>query len=139
MTQSQTPTGAGRTPEAAYHVTVTRALGRRVIRLAGSVDWQDMPTLRVRLLALPHTREPTLVDLSALDFADSSLLHLLLDLQRLLRADGGSLHLGGELRPVPRRLFAVTGVGGYFDVAGVPPPAAPAAPTGSARVPEAER
>ncbi|MEW2165288.1 STAS domain-containing protein [Streptomyces sp. NPDC007084] len=118
MTEPHAPTGAERvTTAATYELSVTTLRRRCVIRLAGSVDWQDMPTLRARLFdAVRAPRKPTLLDLSGLDFADSSLLHLLLDLQRHFRAGETELKLRAELRPVPSRLFAITGAHSYFDL-----------------------
>ncbi|MZG01180.1 STAS domain-containing protein [Streptomyces sp. SID5614] len=62
---------------------------------------------------LPATSE-TWLDLSGLEFADSSLLHLLLDSQRVHRARDARLVLAGALQPVVERLFTVTGTDAFF-------------------------
>ncbi|QWQ45691.1 STAS domain-containing protein [Streptomyces sp. YPW6] len=68
--------------------------------------------------ALDHTclaaTSETRLDLSGLEFADSSLLHLLLDAQRVHRARDARLVLAGALQPVVERLFAVTGTTAFF-------------------------
>ncbi|MBK3560839.1 STAS domain-containing protein [Streptomyces sp. MBT56] len=56
----------------------------------------------------------TWLDLSGLEFADSSLLHLLLDSQRVHRARDARLVLAGALQPVVERLFTVTGTAAFF-------------------------
>lgn len=117
MIEPHAPTGPDRVTTAAYELSVTTLQGRCVIRMAGNVDWQDMPALRTRLFdAVRQPSEPTLLDLSRLDFADSSLLHLLLDLQRHFRANDTELKLGAALRPVLSRLFTITGAHSYFDL-----------------------
>jgi anti-sigma B factor antagonist len=67
-----------------------------VIELAGEADVTTSNTLR-ELLAEETSRRPrtVIIDLSRLQFMDSSALHLIFDAQRKLAAHGGTLALVG--------------------------------------------
>ncbi|MFJ2740657.1 STAS domain-containing protein [Streptomyces sp. NPDC087440] len=99
-----------------YTLSITMGAGCCTIRLTGSVDWQSAPTLQLALIqAALAVSGSVRVDLSGLVFADSSFLHLLLDMQRHCRARGTSMGIGNRLQPVVKRLFDLTGARCYFD------------------------
>ncbi|CAM5239317.1 anti-sigma factor antagonist [Streptomyces spiroverticillatus] len=99
-----------------YSLSITMGAGRCTIRLTGSVDWQSAPTLQLALIqAALGVSGSVRVDLSGLEFADSSFLHLLLDMQRHCRARGTRMRIGSRLQPVVKRLFDLTGARCYFE------------------------
>jgi anti-anti-sigma factor len=98
-------------------VTATVADGVRVVRLSGEVDLDSTaPVTRALDLADDGGRKGTVVDLTALAFADSSLLHRLLDARRAPGAAGVPLVLVRPGRAV-ERLLRVTGTYGFFTTA----------------------
>ncbi|MER5948707.1 STAS domain-containing protein [Streptomyces sp. NPDC001904] len=91
-------------------VTRTQRGGTATITLAGHLEWDTSGLVE-------QLREPapvTIVDLSGLVWADSSLLSTLLHAQREVRREGRRLVLRGPLQPVVRRLFELTGTISYF-------------------------
>ncbi|MGW2934795.1 STAS domain-containing protein [Streptomyces sp. NPDC055722] len=99
------------------NVTVTHdpAAGTKVVRVSGDIDHENSPRL-ADALRVPD-RAPvsrTVVDLSCLRFADSSVLHVLLQAQRAHLARGALMVVAGPLSDTVRRLFDVTGTAGYF-------------------------
>ncbi|MDF3301397.1 STAS domain-containing protein [Streptomyces tropicalis] len=98
-----------------YTVRMTVADGTCAIQVCGSVDWHAAPALRGTLLERAARVPTTVVDLSGLTFADSALLHVLLDVQRHCRASGARLVIDARLQPVLARLFTVTGASAYFE------------------------
>ncbi|MET7641873.1 STAS domain-containing protein [Streptomyces sp. NPDC005438] len=96
--------------------TLTGARGQRatVVRVVGDVDYDSGPLLADFLREGEDGTERTVVDLSGLDFADSTILHVLLDAQRVRRARNGSLVLAGTFSETVDRLFEVTGSLSFF-------------------------
>lgn len=64
-----------------------------VITLAGDIDIQTAPALREQLASLPPAPQVIVVDLSAVEFLDSSGVGALVGAAATLRAAGGSLRL----------------------------------------------
>ncbi|MFF4319526.1 STAS domain-containing protein [Streptomyces sp. NPDC001568] len=96
-------------------VTVTRREGIPVVHLHGDLDDDSAPAAARALgEAARSGAGRTVVDLSGTCFADSSILHILLEAQRTHAAAGLTLVLAGPLQPVVRRLFEVTGSGIAF-------------------------
>ncbi|MEW2062792.1 MULTISPECIES: STAS domain-containing protein [unclassified Streptomyces] len=96
-------------------VSLALSGGRASVTAVGGMEWRCTWPLEKALdhACLAATSE-TRLDLSGLEFADSSLLHLLLDAQRVHRARDARLVLAGALQPVVERLFAVTGTTAFF-------------------------
>ncbi|WP_217914802.1 STAS domain-containing protein [Miltoncostaea marina] len=90
--------------------------GRRVYALAGEVDVSVAPGLRERLLEVAGEGPAELVlDLSAVEFLDSSGVRALVQVQGALAAAGGRL----VLRAIPRaamRVLEMAAVIDRFDV-----------------------
>ncbi|MFD8738758.1 STAS domain-containing protein [Streptomyces sp. NPDC059618] len=100
--------------------TVTRRTARQavVVRVGGDIDHASAFRLEEALsLADRAGPERTVVDLSGTGFADSSILHVLLEAQRAHRARGTLMVVCGPFGDVVRRLFDVTGTEGYFVLA----------------------
>ncbi|MFD7558338.1 STAS domain-containing protein [Streptomyces sp. NPDC059835] len=99
-------------------VTTTTEQGVAVVRLQGDVDEVQAPALNRALAATPASGlARTVVDLSGTCFADSSVLHALLDAQRAHRSAGAILVLAGPLQTAVQRLFEVTGAASAFTMA----------------------
>ncbi|WP_234475004.1 MULTISPECIES: STAS domain-containing protein [unclassified Streptomyces] len=96
-------------------VSLALSDGRALVTVVGGMEWRCTWPLEQALdhACLAATSE-TWLDLSGLEFADSSLLHLLLDSQRVHRARDARLVLAGALQPVVERLFTVTGTAAFF-------------------------
>ncbi|MER5768722.1 STAS domain-containing protein [Streptomyces sp. NPDC001985] len=80
-----------------------------VVRPTGDIDADSAPPL-ARTLRTAAARRPaaTVVDLSATAFADSCVLHLLLDAQHAHRAHGAALVVAGPFPRAVARLFETT-------------------------------
>ncbi|GAB3956683.1 STAS domain-containing protein [Streptomyces sparsus] len=86
--------------------------GTTVIVLAGEMDVDTEPQARQALASAVEEGRRVVFDLSAVTFADSSILNLLLGARGEV-----DLTLAGPLHPQILRLFEVTGVTGVFRVA----------------------
>jgi anti-sigma B factor antagonist len=102
------------TPAPAFAIDVDAASG--TVRVSGELDLATSPLLIEALDLLAHVAITTVVlDLSAVEFLDSTGLGALVSIRRTLLAAGRSL----RLRDVPanaRDLLAVTGLDTVFDV-----------------------
>ncbi|MFD3875260.1 STAS domain-containing protein [Streptomyces sp. NPDC058623] len=91
-------------------VTVTGREGIPVVHFHGDLDNESAPAAARALgEAVTSGADRTVVDLSGTFFADSSILHVLLEAQRNHAAAGSALVLAGPFQPAVRRLFEVTG------------------------------
>ncbi|MEU6059006.1 STAS domain-containing protein [Streptomyces sp. NPDC047097] len=89
-----------------------------VVRVPAEADHERAPELEAALGgALEQPAERTVVDLSGTDFADSTLLHVLLAAQRAHRGRGRPMVVAGPFGRSVHRLFEVTGTAGFFDLA----------------------
>lgn len=95
------------------------AEGFSLVRVCGDADENSgAPELAAALRdALCEGKERTVVDLSETDFADSAVLHTLLDARARHERAGVKLVLAGPFRTAVRRLFDVTGTAGAFAMA----------------------
>lgn len=85
-----------------------------VLTLAGELDHDTAEPLRAALeTARADGGRRLLVDVSGLDFCDSTGLNVLLRNRLAARESGGSLELVGLHRPVAR-MFHITGADGLF-------------------------
>ncbi|WP_411107607.1 STAS domain-containing protein [Streptomyces sp. cmx-4-9] len=99
-------------------VTATTHEGTAVVHLRGDFDEESALDLaRVLAEAAAGGAPRTVVDLSRTCFADSSVLHALLEAQQAHAAAGSVLVLAGPLQMAVRRLFDVTGTGAAFRMA----------------------
>ena len=99
-------------------VTHAEAQDAFVVRVGGDIDYESAPQLEEALdLARRIGAARTVVDLSGTAFADSSILHVLLEAQRAHRACGMLMVVCGPFRDIVRRLFDVTGTEGFFVLA----------------------
>ncbi len=92
--------------------------GVHLIVLRGEVDIASHGELAFALAGALHSPEPaTVIDLSAVAFADSTLLNCLLLAVRDHRAAGRPLALAGPCGVALRRLFTVTGTTAHLPLA----------------------
>ncbi|MFG2307255.1 STAS domain-containing protein [Streptomyces sp. NPDC048566] len=90
-----------------------------VVRVGGDIDHETASHLAEALdLAERVGSSRTVVDLSETAFADSSILHVLLEAQRAHRAGGTPMVVCGPFSDIVRRLFDVTGTEGFFVLVG---------------------
>lgn len=90
--------------------------GHVVVSVYGEVDLYTAPRLQAELAAL--VREGTgrvVVDLSGVEFCDSTGMNVLLSAMKRLRGHGGSLELAAP-RPAVCRILQVTGLDTVFTV-----------------------
>ncbi|GGM07117.1 hypothetical protein GCM10010129_58770 [Streptomyces fumigatiscleroticus] len=89
-----------------------------VVRVAGDIDSDSAPALAAALeAARAADGERTVVDLSGTGFADSAILHVLLEADRAHRDRGGLLVVAGPFQEGVRRLFEVTGTARFLVLA----------------------
>ena len=88
-----------------------------VLALAGEIDLYTAPRLQRELTAaLSAADHPRLIiDMSAVEFCDSTGMNVLLAAHRLARERGGELALAAP-RPGVRKILEVTGLGSVFTV-----------------------
>ncbi|MCX4632502.1 MULTISPECIES: STAS domain-containing protein [unclassified Streptomyces] len=89
--------------------------GATVLVMAGELDHDTAEPLRQALDATWQDGARLLVDLSRLDFCDSTGLNVLLHGRLVIRQAGGSLELVG-LHPPVARMFHITGADRLFRV-----------------------
>ena len=90
--------------------------GRTVLVVAGEVDVYSAPTLRDRLADLIESGDPTvIVDLSGVDFLDSTGLGALVASLKLAEERGGQLPLVCSADRI-LRLFRITGLDSVFTI-----------------------
>jgi anti-sigma B factor antagonist len=100
-----------------FAVDVRHAEGRAVVALSGELDLAAAPELRERLAALSEEgdREVTL-DLTHLDFIDSTGLSVLVMAFNRAHAAEGSMIIANPSLPV-MRIFEITGLASVFTIA----------------------
>ena len=88
-----------------------------VMSVAGEIDLYTAPRLHSELMAALATGAPLrlVVDMTGVEFCDSTGMNVLLAAQRHARAGGGELELSGP-RPAIRKILQVTGLETVFTV-----------------------
>jgi anti-sigma B factor antagonist len=88
-----------------------------VVRAAGEVDLRTSPQLREVLLKVAQSKPKRLIiDLSDVDYMDSSGVGTMVEVKRLIERAGGRLILVA-LQPRVRSVFEVTQLERFFDIA----------------------
>ncbi|MFX4294826.1 STAS domain-containing protein [Streptomyces bohaiensis] len=99
-------------------MTTTQDSGVFTVSVSGEVDVDAVgPFEEALATALRSTAHCTIVDISALTFADSTLLGLLLSTKGAHESAGRALAIAGPLRPWADRLFTVTGTAEFLPLA----------------------
>ncbi|MCX5038158.1 MULTISPECIES: STAS domain-containing protein [Streptomyces] len=99
-------------------VTVRESERAFVVAVTGEIDVDAVNELHEALArALRANAAMTVVDLSETEFADSSLLNLLLEAQQRHTAEGQPFAVAGPFRPAVTRLFRITGTADHLPLA----------------------
>ncbi|WP_299538697.1 STAS domain-containing protein [uncultured Streptomyces sp.] len=98
------------------HVTLRETAAGPVLRVAGELDYDQAPALRAHVepLALAPGRD-LVIDLSGLEFCDSSGITALLTARQLARSAGAEVILAGVPAPT-LRVLTVVGLTQVFTV-----------------------
>jgi anti-sigma B factor antagonist len=88
-----------------------------MIALAGEIDLYTAPRLQSELTSVLSADEPArvVVDMSAVEFCDSTGMNVLLAAHRLAAERGGEFALAAP-RPAVRKILEVTGLNAVFTV-----------------------
>jgi anti-sigma B factor antagonist len=91
--------------------------GRTIMSLGGEIDLYTAPRLHGELVAILSGDEPVqvVVDMSGIEFCDSTGMNVLLAAHRRAREQGGDLELAAP-RPAVRKVLQVTGLESVFTV-----------------------
>jgi anti-sigma B factor antagonist len=91
--------------------------GRTVMSLGGEIDLYTAPRLHGELVTVLSGETPVqiVVDMSGVDFCDSTGMNVLLAAHRRAREQGGDLELAAP-RPAIRKILQVTGLESVFTV-----------------------
>ena len=84
---------------------------RVVVALSGEIDLYTAPRLQSRLASELNVDHPVrlVVNMSGVDFCDSTGMNVLLAAQRMAREHGGNVELSAP-RPAVRKILQVTGL-----------------------------
>lgn len=82
-----------------------------VLRPTGELDMNSAPVLRYRLDQLRAAKRPVRLDLSGLEFIDSSGMSLLIEVFNATRASGWQLNIAPELSPQVERSLRLARLG----------------------------
>ncbi|MEV0846957.1 STAS domain-containing protein [Streptomyces sp. NPDC049954] len=86
-----------------------------VVRVGGDIDHESAPLLQEALDTAGRSGAGhTVIDLSGVGFADSTVLHVLLGAEREHRGAGRELSIAGPFGATVRRLFEITGTAHHF-------------------------
>lgn len=91
--------------------------GRTILALSGEIDLYTAPRLQAELASALAERQQAqiVVDMSGVEFCDSTGMNVLLAAHRHARERGGELSLAAP-RPSVRKILQVTGLEGVFTV-----------------------
>jgi anti-sigma B factor antagonist len=91
--------------------------GRVIVALSGEIDLYTAPRLQSQLAAVLDTEQAVrlVVDMSGVDFCDSTGMNVLLSAQHMAREHGGNIELSAP-RPAVRKILHVTGLESVFTV-----------------------
>lgn len=101
-----------------FAVEVSQVEGRAVVAVAGELDLATAPQLRERLALLSEAgKNQVTLDLTHLDFIDSTGLSVLVMVFNRAQAAGGSIVIRNPSMSV-MRIFEITGLASVFTIAG---------------------
>src|SRR5215467_2200196 len=117
------PTGSGGRVRAVELNVSSRSHGdHAVVIAAGEIDLYTAPRLQGELAGVIANSAPgslVVVDMSGVEFCDSTGMNVLLSCLRQARERGGELELAAP-RPAVRKILSVTGLDAVFTVADFP-------------------
>ena len=109
--------GTGKVRHVELKVSTRSQGGCVVMSLGGEIDLYTAPRLHGELVTLLSGDSPVqvVVDMSGVDFCDSTGMNVLLAAHRRAREQGGDLELAAP-RPAVRKILQVTGLESVFTV-----------------------
>jgi anti-sigma B factor antagonist len=113
--------GASKVPHVELKVSTRSEGGRIVMSLGGEIDLYTAPRLHGELATALSADGPAqiVVDMSGVEFCDSTGMNVLLAAQRRARERGGDLELAAP-RPAVKKVLHVTGLESVFTVVADP-------------------
>src|ERR1700758_3261377 len=119
LTPSVAPVGSGMVPAVELKVSSRSQGDHELVIATGEIDLYTAPRLQSELAAVIASAAPAsrvIVDMSGVDFCDSTGMNVLLSCLRQARERGGELELAAP-RPAVRKILSVTGLDAVFTVA----------------------
>jgi anti-sigma B factor antagonist len=109
--------GTGKVPHVELKVSTRSQGGHTIMSLGGEIDLYTAPRLHGELVSLLSGDSPVqvVVDMSGVEFCDSTGMNVLLAAHRRAREQGGDLELAAP-RPAIRKILQVTGLESVFTV-----------------------
>ena len=107
----------GRVRHVELRVTSRSQGDHTIVTLAGEIDLYTAPRLQSELSATMRSADPALVvvDMSGVEFCDSTGMNVLLAARRQASERGGDLSLAAPRAPV-RKILEVTGLASVFTI-----------------------
>jgi anti-sigma B factor antagonist len=107
----------GKVPHVELKVSTRSQGSRTIMSLGGEIDLYTAPRLHGELVSLLSGESPVqvIVDMSGVEFCDSTGMNVLLAAHRKAREQGGDLELAAP-RPAIRKILQVTGLESVFTV-----------------------
>lgn len=103
-------------PNVELNVSTASQGGHAVVTATGELDLYTAPRLQTALAALLRGQaRRVVVDLSGVEFCDSTGMNVLLTAMKRLKEQGGALELAAP-RPAVQRILQVTGLDTVFTV-----------------------
>ena len=103
-------------PGTSYEFAQFELDGARVLRASGEFGLESADEFRGQVDGALATGAPVVLDLSAVDFMDSTALSVILNALKESWARGQALLIAGPLRQQIASLFSITGVSRYVTV-----------------------
>jgi anti-sigma B factor antagonist len=109
--------GPGKVPLVELKVSTRSQGSRTIMSLGGEIDLYTAPRLHGELVSVLSGDNPVqvIVDMSGVEFCDSTGMNVLLAAHRKAREQGGDLELAAP-RPAIRKILQVTGLESVFTV-----------------------
>jgi anti-sigma B factor antagonist len=107
----------GKVPHVELKVSTRSQGSRTIMSLGGEIDLYTAPRLHGELVSVLSGDNPVqvVVDMSGVEFCDSTGMNVLLAAHRKAREQGGDLELAAP-RPAIRKILQVTGLESVFTV-----------------------
>ncbi|GAA2446974.1 STAS domain-containing protein [Actinomadura vinacea] len=103
-------------PDVELNVSTASQGGHAVVTATGELDLYTAPRLQTALAGLLREQvDRVVVDMSGIDFCDSTGMNVLLSAMKRLKERGGTLELAAP-RPAVKRILQVTGLDTVFTV-----------------------
>ena len=107
--------GSGKVPHVELNVSSRSHDDHTIVTISGEIDLYTAPRLHGELVALIADGKPArvVVDMSGVEFCDSTGMNVLLSCLRRARERGGELEIASP-KPAVRKILQVTGLDSVF-------------------------